>query len=200
MSDEGSWGFKGLKGRALEFPSAPDVEPAPSGRARMRYNPGTGELEASLDGAPFEVVQVGAAPAVSRFFPANYNQNAGRFRVRTQNSNGDFNYTFVVPDEATTVISIDLIGFASSGGATGPNKNIDLFSEFGGNGQPRNLNAQADTGTLYTIPPVNELFTIDLLPVFVGVAGGDRCGIEVDHTNVGGNISYLGINISYTTS
>lgn len=198
MSDEGSWGFKGLKDRALEFPSAPNVEPSPVGRARIRFNPATGELEASLDGAPYDTVQVGSAQTITRFFPGNYGQNAGRFRVRTQGNNTDFNYTFVVPDEAVTITAIDLIGFSSAGGASGPNKNIDLFSEFGANGQPRNQNAQADTGTLYTIPPVNELFTISLLPVFVGVAGGDRCGIEVDHTGVGGNISYLGISLSYT--
>jgi len=198
MSDEGSWGFKGLKDRALEFPAAPNVEPAPVGRARVRFNPATGELEASLDGAPYETVQVGATQTLSRFFPANYGQNSGRFRVRIQGNNADFNYTFVVPPEAVTVVGIDMIAYSTAGGASGPNKNIDLFSEFGGDGQPRNLNAQADTGTLYTIPPVNELFTIDLLPVFVGVSPGDRCGIEIDHTGVGGNIAYLGINVSYT--
>jgi len=54
MSD-GSIGFKDVgRWRALEFPDGQNAEVSPLGRARVRYNDGSGELEASLDGGPYQ--------------------------------------------------------------------------------------------------------------------------------------------------
>lgn len=47
------WGWKGLKQRALEFPAGLLAAVSPLGRARLRYNDNTNELEVSYNGAPY---------------------------------------------------------------------------------------------------------------------------------------------------
>jgi len=58
-----TWGLKGLLKRALELPGGEITDVAPAGRARIRYNETTGELESSVDGAAYgPLVPASAGP------------------------------------------------------------------------------------------------------------------------------------------
>lgn len=58
----GTIGFQGFgRRRALEFPDGQSAAVSPPGRARIRYNDATGQLEASLDGAAFVPLATGGA-------------------------------------------------------------------------------------------------------------------------------------------
>lgn len=48
-----TWGFKGENRRGLELPGGSTVSPAPSGRARLRYNEATDAVEVSTNGAGY---------------------------------------------------------------------------------------------------------------------------------------------------
>ena len=53
MSNKGTFGWKGTGFRALEFPAGNNVATAPSGRARIRLNEPSGQMEVSFSGAPY---------------------------------------------------------------------------------------------------------------------------------------------------
>lgn len=55
----GDWGWQGVGNRALEFPEGGSAGLSPAGRARLRYNPGTGQLELSTDGAVYTALATG---------------------------------------------------------------------------------------------------------------------------------------------
>jgi hypothetical protein len=65
MTDIGSWGFKGAQRRGLELPSGSSVALSQSGRATLRYNESTNDLEVSRDGAAYEAIDIGGVPAGS---------------------------------------------------------------------------------------------------------------------------------------
>jgi hypothetical protein len=65
MTDIGSWGFKGAQRRGLELPSGSSVALSQSGRATIRYNESTNDLEISRDGAAYEAIDIGGVPAGS---------------------------------------------------------------------------------------------------------------------------------------
>lgn len=60
----GSTGVKGNgRGRAIELPDGAEADVSPEGRARVRYNDDTGQIEASLDGSVY--VPLGGGGALS---------------------------------------------------------------------------------------------------------------------------------------
>lgn len=62
----GTIGFQGFgRRRALEFPNGEQAAVAPPGRARLRYNDSTGQLELSISGGAFTPLGGGAAAALS---------------------------------------------------------------------------------------------------------------------------------------
>jgi len=62
MGDNGTFGYKGFKNRALELPAGVTtglaVAPAPTDRARFRYNSLARQIEASVDGSDYEPLTV----------------------------------------------------------------------------------------------------------------------------------------------
>ena len=128
----------------------------------------------------------------------DYGADNGDYRVRNISMNGDFNFTFFVPFDFSSVNSATLIGIPSAG-AAGAGKDIDLSSEYATFGQASNANSEADTGTTYDLTGTSGEITevVDLLVVLSSLAASDVVGINVDHNGIGGAIDYLGVKLNY---
>ena len=61
MSDNGSWGFKGLGARALELPAGENTDISPADRGRLRYNSSTSQLEFSANAGAYVPLGMGGA-------------------------------------------------------------------------------------------------------------------------------------------
>lgn len=131
----------------------------------------------------------------SIIFLGDLNANDGTYRVHNIGTNGTHRFSFSVPEEAGAIVAVRMVGWATAAGAVGAGKDIDLFSEYGADGEAKDFNAESDITTTYTIPAVDELFTINLLTVFSALAAGDRAGIRIDHMGIGGNVAYLGVEL-----
>lgn len=132
------------------------------------------------------------------FYPADPSGNDGTYRVRSVGGAGTFRFNFRVPADFTTLVSVELIGWAQGAGAVGAGKDIDLSSEYGAPGQLKNQHAEVDTTSTYTIPAVDTIFGLDLSTVLTQLAADDFAGIQVTHNAIGGAVAYLGIRLRYT--
>jgi hypothetical protein len=72
-----------------------------------------------------------------------------------------------------------------------------LTSEYGkAPGEVLTQHSEADLGSLYS-GVANTLLSIDLSVVFSAIAGGDLCGVLVDHQGIGTTIDYYGVRMRY---
>jgi hypothetical protein len=132
------------------------------------------------------------------WFPADYDDDFGSYRVRELITVGDHRFNFRVPvfENTFTVLNLDLL-FITSAGASGTGKDIDLFSEYAAVGEPSNQHTESSTTRSYNLGAANAVNAIDLKPVFTLLESGDSCGVEVDHNLIGGSLHYLGIRMRY---
>jgi len=140
-----------------------------------------------------------AALAKCQFFAAtNYDANLGNYRVQTVGASSSQRFTFKIPQQAVTVISIQLVGIIAAG-AAGSGKNIDLYSDYATIGETYNTHTQSSTTATYDFTGMtNKITAIDVTSLFTAIAPDDVCGILVDHIAIGGNIYYLGIVLHYS--
>ncbi len=73
---------------------------------------------------------VGAADK-SAFQRSDYSGNLGDFRVRPVGSSGSHRFTFIIPDDFVSLVSLHLIGVPAAGAAQ-VNRDIDISSDYGG--------------------------------------------------------------------
>lgn len=132
-----------------------------------------------------------------KFYAAEYDTTMGDFRVQRIGASAAFPFTFSIPSDFEEIVTLAAIVIPSAG-AAGAGRDIDLTSDFGALGELFNANSQSDTTTTYDFTGLtNTLTTINLAPVFSGVAAGDYCGVTIDHNGIGGTIDYLGILLLY---
>ncbi len=126
----------------------------------------------------------------------------GNHRLLVIASTGNDNIGFIVPVDFVSLVSLELIGYAIDGTAFGASKDIDLVSEYALDGELRNNTTESDTVTTYTAgSALKEWFEWDISGVFSSIAAEDRCSLNIEHkTDVGGNIGYLGIEMTYNLS
>lgn len=134
---------------------------------------------------------------IEEFFPCNADASDGSFCVRNLAASGAATFSFRVPNSAQAVLAVELIGYPTAG-ATGAGKDIDLSSEYGAVGELKNLHAEVDNTTTYTIPAADTLWALDLTTVLSAVAAGDSAGVLVTHNAIGGTNRYLGIRLRYS--
>jgi hypothetical protein len=125
---------------------------------------------------------------------AEYNANFGNFRVRSIAGTGAFRFTFNVPLDFVSLVSIEAIGIPAF---TGDAKNIDLASDYGAIGETYNTHSESDTISTYSGFVTNKVYALNLASVFTALAAGDYCGVLIDHVTIGGSINYLGILLKY---
>ena len=129
----------------------------------------------------------------------NYSGNEGDYRSFSIGTSGNRNFTFFIPADFSTLVSLHAIGIPSVG-AAGVGKDIDLSSEYGTLGEASNFHSETDTTTVYDLTGTSGQLTqiVDLSIVLSSVSAGDYMGINIDHNGIGGAIDYLGIKLIYT--
>jgi len=123
--------------------------------------------------------------------------NYGNYAVAEIGSNAQGYFSFYIPDDFNSLVSLKIIGIVSPA-AAGTGKDIDLFTNYAQHGELYNTHAETDTTTTYDLSAEsNRLYELDISGVFTGITAGDHCGIEVDHNSIGGSIYYLNIELEY---
>lgn len=131
------------------------------------------------------------------FFQASYAAVHGDYNVVAVSTNGTESFTFFVPYDFTTLTSLVLVGIPSAG-AAGTGKDIDLTSDYAGNGQLSTTHSESDAASTYDTGSADTIFELDVSGVFSSIAAGDYCGLKINHNAVGGAIDYLGIKMRYS--
>lgn len=133
-----------------------------------------------------------------RYITTGWNSNAGAYRTRQWSSTTSSNFSFYVPDEAVSVVSIGMIAINQNVSGV---QNISLTSNFAAVGENFQTNVQTNPGFTFDFttnaPPLN-LFTLPLDSVFVGVQPGDYCGVTLSSQPVGSTYRALFIRLEYT--
>lgn len=143
------------------------------------------------------------ASGIQKVLTVNYaitrTANGGNYAVNNVAGTGSGRFTFVIPSNFISAISLDLIG-SPSAGAAGSGKNIDLTSSYALVGQDVNTNSQSDVSSTYNLGTVSTFFNLNLLPLYSSLAANHICGILVDHNAIGGTVSYYAIRLVYNGS
>lgn len=122
----------------------------------------------------------------------DYVANSGDYRVRSVGATGTFRFTFSIPFDYTTLISVELIGFP---GANGTTQSFTLNSDYGAIGEQYNVNSESNSITKTFTN--GELMALDLSSVFSALSANDFCGVQVTHNSIGTSIDYIGILLKY---
>jgi hypothetical protein len=136
-----------------------------------------------------------AVPVREHWFPAEVTSTLGDYQVRSVSNNANWRFTFQVPHDFGSLVSVDLIGAPQAGAGTG--KNIDLTSDYGAVGESTANHSESDAASTYDTGTNGKWFALSLSSVFSSLAAGDFCGVNVTHNSVGGTIDYLGIRLRY---
>jgi len=127
------------------------------------------------------------------FSPNNDTANQDNYGVRSAGSTAQSFFSFMIPEDFVSLISLDIILFVQS--TVGP-VDIDLNSSYGLVGQDRIFNAESDTTTTYNFT-ADQIAEIDASVVFSSLVAGHICGLNVDHNGIGATAKYLGIKMRY---
>jgi pimeloyl-ACP methyl ester carboxylesterase len=128
------------------------------------------------------------------FFPVDWNSNFNEMRSRSQGGTAAFRYSFQVPDDFGSLVSISAVVVYATGPVAG---SIDLFSNYGAAGESPTNHTESDLGgnIAYASGPIQLL---DLSSVFSVLGAGDFCGVQIDHNAGAGTGDYLCIRLEYT--
>lgn len=130
--------------------------------------------------------------------PTFYQVNIGFHRVPILGTAGVANlYEFIVPSDfnnlvKATVSCIPSANIASSG------KDIDLFSDYAGLGEPSNQHSESDVSTVYDFTGLGgDIAEFSVASVLSALAAGDRVGLRILHNTIGGDNRYLNLLLEY---
>lgn len=123
----------------------------------------------------------------------DYNADKGDWRGNGTGSNGSQNFSFRVPDDFGSLVSLELIALATGSNAAA---DIDLNSDYGAVGESDTTHSESDTTSTYNITQ-DEVNAMDISGVFSSIAAGDYCGLMVTHNAIGHVNGYLGILLKY---
>ncbi len=153
------------------------------------FNPFTGTLDTIEDGAA-------ASGNKTVWFEPNTNSQEGNYRIRNIGTTAQFQFTFRIPADFDTLVSLQLI-WSSNGTNAGP-CTVDLTSDYGLAGDLITLNSEFLV--LPTFAGVSDEFDFhDLSGVFSSLAAGHTCGVLVDHVSgLTNSINYFGILLEYS--
>lgn len=144
---------------------------------------------------PIKGGTVAPPPTVQqRFYTAtNYDANFGDYRVQNISGTGAFRFTFDVPDNFVSLVSLVMRCIAQ---ADVVDESIELFSDYGTPGELFDANSEDDTTSLFSFTE-DEIAELDISSVFTNLAAGQSCGVFIDHKGIGTSIKYLGVRMVY---
>jgi hypothetical protein len=129
------------------------------------------------------------------FFGWEQSNNSGDYRGKSIGSSSNGQTNFAIPDDFGSLVSLEMVGIIS---AQITAQNIDLASDYAGDGEDAQTHSEADAAFTVTSALANEMFFYDISSVFNSLAAGDVCGINVAHQTIGATIVYLFVKLVYT--
>lgn len=162
------------------------------------YNTTADQLEVVDNAGNIVPIDTDTPPTRDVFFSPQRNGSTGEYRRRRIGGAGAFEFTFRVPHDFTSIISLVAIGIPTAG-AAGAGKDIDLISNYASVGENLAFHSESDLGTVYDFSGTADEITnvLDLSIVFNSLSANDLCGVNIDHNGIGGAIDYLGIRLRY---
>lgn len=157
----------------------------------------TMELTSNLGSRLITAAEIAAiianAPTKESFFSAGADTaNQDNYSVRNAAASASSYFSFFVPHDFTSLVSLELIVFPTS---TQIAADIDLFSSYAEIGQDRTAHQESDTTITYNLT-ANQMAGLDISSVFSAIVAGDFCGIHVDQSGAP-VMKYLGIRLRY---
>lgn len=132
-------------------------------------------------------------------FNATYNGELGEHAVSEVPSNGSQFLEFNTPDDFGTLISLKIY-YTPSAGAAGPNKNVDIYSNYAPVGQIYNFYAEQDTTTIYDLTgQANLINSFEISGLYTNLGPSMQCGFHFDSNQAGGIIYIYRIELIYRT-
>ncbi len=131
------------------------------------------------------------------FWGTDHPNEFSEYRVENLGSNNDVNFSFKVPHDFKSIISLTVFGVSQRTVTLGnPDPSIEITSDYAQPGEPIATHGTVvliDTGSF----TANEHFELDIAAAFASLAAGDQCGLNVQQIDIGGTISYIGIRLEY---
>lgn len=126
------------------------------------------------------------------FSPGSDTANDSRYSVRSNGASASSFFSFKVPHDFTSIVSMDVIFFPI---ATDAASDVDLFSSYGAIGEDRINHQESSTVATYNFV-ANILTAVNIAPVFSVLAANDVCGLEWDQTGAPAT-RILGLRLRY---
>lgn len=137
---------------------------------------------------------IGDPATKEAFFSPQQDDNIGDYRTRTIGGAGAFEFSFVVPHDFTSIISLEMILTPASNVTA---ENIDLTSDYGPDAGSIIAFSETDITNVVTFT-AGDWNVMDISSVFSSLAAGHRCGIELDHQGIGSTVHYLFLRLRYS--
>jgi hypothetical protein len=128
------------------------------------------------------------------YFDVRKNNYMGFYDGISVTASGTEYFSFSVPSDFYHLHSLVLIGITDTGGV---DKQIDLYSQYGGIGEAYNETQETSEGGLFNLGNANEKISIDISPVFSNIVAGDTCAVKIVHQSIGGKIYYQHVKMLY---
>jgi hypothetical protein len=135
----------------------------------------------------------GQAATRDILFPSDYLANEGNYRVRQVSGTGTFRHNFFVPHDFNSVVSLVAIVAPVANIVAG---DIDLFSDYGEQGQSLTQFQETDVGSTYNLTGM-VWNALDLTSVFSSLTASMYCGVQIDGNGLGTSLDYFGIRLRY---
>lgn len=134
----------------------------------------------------------------NKWFPVEYTGNIGNYRVRSLASGGAARLlSGIAPANLTSVTAMYLYMIPSSGAALS-NRDLNIFVDYAGIGEPYNINTASDVTSTFNLSGLaNIVHRINISYLFTNLSANDVFGIQMSHGPIGGSIDYLGLLMEY---
>jgi len=135
-------------------------------------------------------------PGNTVYFTVDWNNVYNGFKNRSIAGTGNHDFSFVIPADFKSLVSLKLIGIVTSGSA-GSGKSVTLNSTYAKDGESYSQHTESDTDVYEIAASAGLIGSLDLSAVFTSIEAGDLCGVNVDHNAIGGYVYYLAIELKY---
>lgn len=111
-------------------------------------------------------------------------------------TNGSAYYSFHIPADFTSLISVEVFCIPASTSAT---LDIDILVNYAAAGELFNANSATDTTSTYDFT-ASTIFQFNITSLLSGVSADDMVGVEFDQNSIGQTVQYLPMHINYSRS
>ncbi|NHJ39634.1 MAG: hypothetical protein FK731_06325 [Asgard group archaeon] len=126
-----------------------------------------------------------------------FDNELGNYKTLNVPASGDGYFNFKIPSKANLITSLKLLGNISAGAAQTA-RNIDFYFEYHAEGEPYNQHSDSDTTSTYDLSAFSgKTYGFELKDKMSSLNANDLVGIFIDHSSIGGDINYFGIELTY---